>query len=99
MNFKDIWYSAEEVALKFTKLPACQRIAEVLTKIVYTVILFLICVGVFTYMVAKASIEMLPKRKTKEEDEPMEYEWPDKVEGTKDGEPEVIKKMRETGQL
>jgi hypothetical protein len=102
MDLRTIWYSAEQIALKFSKQEFLIKTAELLIKILHTIILFVLCVCIFTYLVFESCYKMIrDKAKTKvEEDEPMEHEpLPYKIKGKHelDGDPEFVKRLRDKG--
>lgn len=103
MDLRTIWYSAEQIALKFSKQEFLTKTAEVLIKILHTIILFVLCVCVFMYLVLESCYKMIKDRsKTniEEEDEPMEHEpLPYKIKGKDelDGDPEFVKRLRDKG--
>lgn len=102
MDLKTIWFSAEEIALKFTQQSFLKNTAELIIKVLHTIILFVLCVCVFTFLILKSCYEMIRDRsKTNvEEDEPMEHEpLPYKLKGKheEDGDPEFVKRLRDRG--
>jgi len=103
MDFKDTWFNAEQKALDFSKRPAIKRLTEICVNIIHTVFLLLICVLVFTFLLTLALVELgIAKlnslKKPVEEDQVTEVGEKDLLPQNT-SEPEVIKKMRDAGQL
>ena len=101
MNLKDLWYTAEQNALKFTQQPSIQKAGEITIKIAYTIILLVLCVSVYTYLVAKSLFEMLQDRfkPSEVEDQVTEVTEEDYNPNPKaeTDEPDVIKRLRRHG--
>jgi len=103
MNFKDTWFTAEQKALDLSKRPALKRFNEICVNVIHTVFLLLLCVLVFTFLLALAIVELgITKlnslKKPVEEDQVTEVSEKD-LYPQNTSEPEVIKKMRDAGQL
>ncbi len=103
INFKDIWFSAEERALEFSKRPTVIRFLEVCKKLLHTAGLLLICVLVFLFLLCVSLVEIIitnvnKLQKKEEEDQVTEISEKD-LYPDKSNEPELIKKMRDLGQL
>ena len=102
MDLKTLWFSAEELTLKFIQKDWLTSFIKLLKKVTYTVILFVLCLAVFTALIIHSCYQLIVERINKEpEPEPMEHEpMPYKVEGTKtanDSEPEIVKRLRDAG--
>ena len=103
INFKDIWFSAEEKAVEFSKKPAIKRFSEISLNVLHTVFLLFICVLVFTFTVTVNLIELLIARLNKikkpvVEDQVTEVSEKD-LYPKNNTEPDMIKKMRDAGQI
>ena len=103
INFKDIWFSAEEKALEFSKKPTLKRLVEISVNVLHTVFLLFICILVFTFLVTFNLIELLIARLNKikkpvEEDLVTELNEKD-LYPNNNKEPEMVKKMRDAGQI
>ena len=102
INFKDIWFSAEEKAVEFSKKPALKRFSEISLNVLHTVFLLFICVLVFTFTVTVNLIELLIARLNKikkpVEDQVTEVSEKD-LYPKNNTEPDMIKKMRDAGQI
>ena len=62
MDLRTIWYSAEQIALKFSKQEFLTKTAEVLIKILHTIILFVLFVSWWRHFVSLTPSESnLPK--------------------------------------
>ena len=103
INFKDMWFSAEEKALEFSKRPTVVRFIEVSKKLLLTAGLLFICMLVFLFLLCVSLVEILianlnKLKKKEDEDQVTEISEKD-LYPDKSNEPELIKKMRDLGQL
>ncbi len=100
MTLRDIWYTAEQIALKFTLKPQVQKFGEVTIKIAHTIVLLVLCICVFIYLGFTALFKMLQdKFKTNEiEDQVTEISEDDyKPKKAELDEPEFVKRLRKNG--
>ena len=109
MNFIETWLTAEQKALEFSKRPALKRFVEVCVNIIHTVFLLLVCILVFMFLLTVMLFSLIPPlvEKAKQFHKYKRYVKEDQVTEVSEkdlypqntSEPEVIKKMRDAGQL